>query len=165
MRLLTTLILAALAAITIAACGGGSSGTATASSAKPSGTKISTAKAGGNTVLVNAAGRTLYALSVEKQGHFICTDKNCLSLWHPVKGKPTGSVGGLGTVTRPDGTVQAALEGKPLYTFVQDTAKGQAKGEGFKDVGVWHAVTPSGKPASSSSGGSSGGGGGYSYGY
>jgi predicted lipoprotein with Yx(FWY)xxD motif len=159
MRLLTTLILAAVAAITIAACGGGSSGTATASGGKPSPTKISTGKAGGSTVLVNAGGHTLYSLSVEKQGHFICTDKSCLSLWHPVKGKPSGSVGSLGTVTRPDGTVQAAYKGKPLYTFAQDTAKGQAKGEGFKDVGVWHAATTSGKPSSS------GGGGGYSSSY
>jgi predicted lipoprotein with Yx(FWY)xxD motif len=160
MRLLTTLITAAVAAVALAACGGGSSGTATASSSKSSGPTISTGKAGGNTVLVSPRGHTLYALSVEKKGHFICTDKTCLSLWHPVKGKPSGSVASLGTVTRPDGTVQATFKGKPLYTFAQDTAKGQAKGEGFKDVGVWHAVTTSGSPPSAS-GGSSGGG--YSY--
>jgi predicted lipoprotein with Yx(FWY)xxD motif len=103
---------------------------------------------------------TLYALSVEKQGHFICTNSQCLAVWHPVTGKPSGSISSLGTVTRPDGSVQAAYKGKPLYTFASDTAAGQAKGEGFKDVGVWHAVTTSG-----SSGGGSGksGGGGYGY--
>jgi predicted lipoprotein with Yx(FWY)xxD motif len=155
-RQLTILGAAAASAAVLAACGGGGSSSATASGAKGSGPTISTGKAGGSTVLVDSNGMTLYALSVEKQGHFICTDKTCLSVWHPVKGKPSGSVGSLGTVTRPDGTVQAAFKGKPLYTFAQDTAKGQAKGNGFKDVGVWHAVTTSG--SSSSSGGSSGGG-------
>jgi predicted lipoprotein with Yx(FWY)xxD motif len=141
-------------AIGLAACGGGSSGTATASTS--SGPKISTAKG----VLVDSAGLTLYSLSVEKQGHIICTGP-CLKLWHPVLGKPSGSVGALGTITRPDGKVQAAFEGKPLYTFASDRAPGDRKGEGFKDVGTWHAASTS----ASTSSGSSGGSGGYNYGY
>ena len=137
-------------AIGLAACGGGSSGTATASTS--SGPAISTAKG----VLVDAGGMTLYSLSVEKQGHIICTGA-CLKLWHPVLGKPSGSVGSLGTIRRPDGKVQAAYKGKPLYRFASDTAPGDKKGEGFKDVGTWHvAGTATTKPASS---------GGYSSGY
>jgi predicted lipoprotein with Yx(FWY)xxD motif len=96
------------------------------------------------TILVNASGRTLYHLSVERKGHFICLNKTCLSFWHPLlvpKGtKPTGRVA-LGTVRRPNGTIQVAYRGEPLYTFVQDTKRGDVKGEGFKDVGVWHATT------------------------
>src|SRR5207249_3383017 len=61
------------------------------------------------TVLVNRSGRTLYHLSVERSGHFICTNSTCLSLWHPLlvsKGtKPTGRVP-LGTVRRPEGKMQ-----------------------------------------------------------
>ena len=117
-------------------------------------------------VLVNRSGMTLYHLSVEHKGHFICTDQACLSFWHPLlvpKGtKPVGRVA-LGTVQRPNGTIQVAYKGEPLYAFVQDKKRGDAKGEGFKDVGVWHAATI-GAPASStsSSGPSSGGyGGGY----
>jgi predicted lipoprotein with Yx(FWY)xxD motif len=169
LRHLIVLPAAAAGALLLAACGGGSSSTATASggssSASASGTKIATAKNASlkSTVLVDAKGMTLYALSVEKQGHFICTDSKCLAVWHPVAGKPSGSVGSLGTVKRPDGTVQAAYKGKPLYTFASDTAAGDAKGEGFKDVGVWHAVTTSG--SSSSSGGSSSGGYTKGYGY
>jgi hypothetical protein len=34
----------------------------------------------------------------------------------------------------------------PLYTFVNDTKPGDAKGQGFKNVGTWRAV-----PASASS--------------
>ena len=96
------------------------------------------------TILVNSSGRTLYHLSVEHKGHFICNNKTCLSFWHPLlvpKGtKPTGRVA-LTTVRRPNGTLQVAYRGEPLYTFVQDTKRGDVKGEGFKDVGVWHAAT------------------------
>jgi predicted lipoprotein with Yx(FWY)xxD motif len=95
------------------------------------------------TILVNSSGRTLYHLSVEHKGHFICNNKTCLSFWHPLlvpKGtKPTGRVA-LTTVRRPNGTLQVAYRGEPLYTFVQDTKRGDVKGEGFKDVGVWHAA-------------------------
>ena len=37
----------------------------------------------GKTVLTNMKGRTLYSLSAEKNGKFICTG-SCLSTWHPL---------------------------------------------------------------------------------
>ena len=97
----------------------------------------------GVTILVNSRGRSLYSLSVERHGKFICTNMSCLALWHPLtvpKGtKPTG-VAKLGTVKRPGGKLQVTYRGAPLYTFVQDTKKGDVKGNGFKDVGVWKVV-------------------------
>ena len=96
------------------------------------------------TVLVTRKGRTLYSLSVERRGRFICTDSQCLSFWHPLvigKGvKPAGAPK-LGTVRRPDGRTQVTYRGGPLYTFYLDRKRGDVKGEGFKDVGVWHAAT------------------------
>ncbi len=96
------------------------------------------------TVLTNTKGLTLYSLSVEKNGKFICTG-SCTKTWFPLlvaRGtKPKGPVR-LGTVKRPEGKIQVTFKGLPLYTFDGDSAKGQAKGEGFKDVGTWHAVTP-----------------------
>jgi len=96
------------------------------------------------TILVNPSGRTLYNLSAERKGRFICTDTACLSFWHPLvvpKGTvPTGRVT-LGTLRRPDGRIQVTYRGAPLYTFVKDVRPGQTNGEGFKDVGVWHATT------------------------
>jgi predicted lipoprotein with Yx(FWY)xxD motif len=127
----------------------------------------------GGTTLVNAQGMTLYHLSGEQNGKFICTSSTCVGVWHPLTlapgSTPTG-VSALATVKRPDGTVQVTYKGTPLYTFAQDAAPGQAKGQGIKDVGTWSAVTVSGESGaastpSSSKGVSSGGGEGGGYGY
>jgi predicted lipoprotein with Yx(FWY)xxD motif len=98
----------------------------------------------GETILVGLNGHTLYHLSVEKKGKFICTNKTCLSLWHPLvvrKGVKPAGVTGLSTVRRPDGRRQVAFRGGPLYFFVQDKKRGDVNGEGFKDVGTWHAAS------------------------
>jgi predicted lipoprotein with Yx(FWY)xxD motif len=98
----------------------------------------------GKTILVGLNGHTLYSLSAEKKGRFICTDKTCLSFWHPLvvrKGVRPAGVRGLATIKRPDGRRQVTFRGGPLYFFVQDKKAGDVKGEGFKDVGVWHAAT------------------------
>jgi predicted lipoprotein with Yx(FWY)xxD motif len=96
------------------------------------------------TVLTNTKGLTLYSLSVEKNGKFICTG-SCTATWIPLTvaagTTPKGPVK-LGTIKRPEGKIQVTFKGLPLYTFDGDSAKGQANGEGFKDVGTWHAVTP-----------------------
>ncbi len=132
-------LVAALVAMAVA-------GSALGASAGQSARVVSTEKNAsiGATVLVNLKGRTLYSLSVERKGKFICTDKTCLSFWHPLVVKagvtPTGAKS-LGTVRRPDGRRQVTYRGGPLYTFSGDQRRSDAKGEGFKDVGVWHAAT------------------------
>jgi predicted lipoprotein with Yx(FWY)xxD motif len=106
-------------------------------------------ESGSGSVLANLKGRTLYSLSVEKHGKFICTG-GCLSIWHPLvipKGvQPKGPVT-LGTVKRPDGRTQVTYRGRPLYSFAEDTKTGETNGDGIKDVGTWHPAEP---PASSS---------------
>src|SRR4051795_13770572 len=119
----------------IAALGSASGATGAAKTVK-------TGHALGKTVLVNRAGMTLYSLSAETRGRFICTS-GCVSTWHPLlvrRGqKPTGA-NSLGTIRRPTGQTQVTYKGKPLYTFSGDHKRGDAKSEGFKDVGVWHAA-------------------------
>jgi predicted lipoprotein with Yx(FWY)xxD motif len=113
---------------------------------------------------------TLYHLSGEHAGKFICTSAACLGIWHPLTvsagSKPAGSVSSLGVIKRPNGVMQVTYKGEPLYTFVKDQSPGQATGQGIKDVGTWTAVSPGGAkpvtPAASTSSTTSSGGG-YAY--
>jgi predicted lipoprotein with Yx(FWY)xxD motif len=95
------------------------------------------------TIVVTRRGLSLYTLSAERRGRFICVDASCLSLWRPLvvaRGtRPTGAPS-LGTVRRPNGKTQVTYRGRPLYTFTEDTEPGEVNGEGFRDVGVWHAA-------------------------
>ncbi len=50
--------------------------------------------------------------------------------------------GKLGTITRPDGTVQVTYNGFPLYRFAGDTKSGQVNGQGLESS--WYALAPSG---------------------
>lgn len=96
----------------------------------------------GHTILTTTKGKTLYSLSVETHGKFICTG-GCLSTWRPLTVaagvKPTGPVK-LGTIKRPEGKTQVTYKGLPLYSFMGDSRPGEANGEGLKDVGTWHAA-------------------------
>jgi len=158
--------------------GGYNSGAAASSSESTSTIKTAFVSSLHATALVDAGGMTLYHLTGEGNGKFICTSSACLGVWHPVTVasgvKPSGSVASLSTVKRPDGTTQVTFEGAPLYTFTQDTKPGQASGQGFKDVGTWMVATTTSAsspsttpttttstPASGESAPSGGGGSGY----
>ncbi len=53
--------------------------------------------------------------------------------------------GTLGTIKRSDGATQATYNGHPLYTYIADTAPGQAHGNNLNlNGGLWHEVTVSG---------------------
>jgi len=118
----------------------------TSSAATRSVVVVKTAKSTklGKTILVGMNGHTLYSLSAEKKGKFICTNKTCLAFWHPLvvrKGVKPAGVRGLATIKRPDGRRQVTFRGGPLYFFAQDKKAGDVNGEGFKDIGVWHAAS------------------------
>jgi predicted lipoprotein with Yx(FWY)xxD motif len=96
----------------------------------------------GKEVLTTKRGRTLYSLSAEHGGTFICTG-SCLSIWHPLTVpagvRPLGPVK-LGTVKRPGIGTQVTYHGRPLYAFGGDTGPNEANGQGIMDVGTWGAV-------------------------
>jgi predicted lipoprotein with Yx(FWY)xxD motif len=136
-----------------------------ASAPASSATALKTAQIGGATVLTSAKGFTLYSFVPDTPAKSNCNGA-CATYWPPVKGPATagpGVTGKLATITRSDGSTQATYNGHPLYTYVADTAPGQAKGNGLNlSGGVWHEVPASGAaPASSSSSTSGGGGSGY----
>ena len=147
------------------AAGSSSSSPAAAASAGSSSSALKAASIGGTMVLTNAKGFTLYWFAPDTSTKSACNG-SCAKYWPPVAGPATagsGVTGTLGTLTRSDGAVQATYNGHPLYTYIADTAPGQAKGNGVNlSGGVWHEVTVTGAaaPASVSASHSSGG-----YGY
>jgi predicted lipoprotein with Yx(FWY)xxD motif len=147
-----------------AASGGSSPSAASSPAAGSSSAALKAAKIGAAMVLTNAKGFTLYWFAPDTATTSNCNG-SCATYWPPVKGPATagaGVTGKLGTITRSDGSTQATYNGHPLYTYVSDTAPGQAKGNGLNvSGGVWHEVTVSGAaaPAASPAHSSSGGGG------
>ena len=161
----------AAAVLAIAACGSSASSSsppaagASSPAAGSSATTLTSATIGGAKVLTNSAGFTLYWFVPDTSTTSKCTG-SCATYWPPVKGPATagsGVTGTLSTITRPDGTTQAAYDGHPQYTYAGDTAPGQANGNGKNlSGGVWHEVTVSGGAAPAASTSPSAGGG---YGY
>ena len=108
---------------------------------------LKTATIGGVTVLTNANGLTLYWFAPDTPTTSKCTG-SCAAYWPPVTGDPKagpGVTGKLGTIKRPDGTVQATYDGHPLYTYVGDSGPGQAHGNNLNlNGGLWYEVRVSG---------------------
>jgi predicted lipoprotein with Yx(FWY)xxD motif len=83
-------------------------------------------------------GMTLYTYDQDKAGTSTCVDQ-CAVNWPPVMATKTDKpVGDLTIIKRPDGTLQWADNGKPLYTFIKDKKPGDMTGDKMKDV--WHVV-------------------------
>ena len=97
-------------------------------------------------VLTNPAGFTLYTYKDDVPNSGQSSVPAAIAPnWPPltVTGAvvaPSGLPGQLGSFTRPDGSTQVMYNGMPLYTFVGDTAPGQANGQGL--LNLWFAATP-----------------------
>ena len=134
---------AALVLFGIAVAGAGGEPAAAAGT----GVTLKTATIGGVTVLTNAKGFTLYWFAPDTPSTSECTG-SCAAYWPPVTGNPTagpGVTGRLGTIKRPGGTEQATYDGHPLYTYIGDSARGQANGNKIDlNGGYWYEVRVSG---------------------
>ena len=143
--------LIAAAALIAAGCGSSSSGSgnggSTSTPGGASGTALKTATVSGTTVLTNAQGFTLYWFVPDTRTRSNCYGI-CAGYWPPVSGTPAaggGVPGTLGTIERTGGSTQITYNGHPLYTYVGDTAPGQAFGNNLTlNGGRWHEVTVSG---------------------
>jgi predicted lipoprotein with Yx(FWY)xxD motif len=127
-------LLAALAAGCSAAAAGYHAAARPGSS---SSSAVKTATINGATVLTNAKGLTLYSFAPDTGSTSNCNG-TCAQLWPPVHGPVTagpGVTGSLGTIRRANGAIQATYNGHPLYTYVADTAPGQATGNGLNVSG------------------------------
>ena len=151
----------------MAACSSGSSTAASSPAAAPASTQAGSPAAAGQAsgaatvslaaiskipakALVGSNGRALYLFEADKNGTSACTGA-CAAAWPPatVTGTPRAGSGLnpalLGTITRPDGTVQLTYNGHPLYYFAGDAGAGTANGEGSKAFGAdWYVVNAAG---------------------
>jgi predicted lipoprotein with Yx(FWY)xxD motif len=167
MMRITTPATAIAAAMTIAACGGGGKGGGGSAAAPTDGKVVATSDISGvGRVLVDRSGKPIYTSDQEASGKIVCATSGCTSFWMPVvagKQMPTDEsrTGKLGVVKRPDGSMQLTANGRPLYTFSEDSP-GKSTGDGFQDDFnghhfTWHVVRAGGKPNAAGGGGAAGG--------
>jgi predicted lipoprotein with Yx(FWY)xxD motif len=122
-----------------------------ASQTAPKGALVSIRNTALGRVLVDTRGHTLYLFEKDKNRTSSCNGA-CVVYWPAVltAAKPHARAGVraslLGSTKRSDGRRQVTYAGHPLYRFVQDTRRGQTRGEGLHDFGAgWYALAPSGK--------------------
>ena len=96
--------------------------------------------------LTGKDGLTLYIFKKDTPNASACED-DCAANWPPLTvaadGDATaaaGLTGALTTFARPDGSLQVAYDGAPLYYFAADKAAGDTKGQGVGDV--WFVAAP-----------------------
>jgi predicted lipoprotein with Yx(FWY)xxD motif len=110
------------------------------------GTVLKTTTIGGTTVLTSAKGFTLYSFAPDTAATSKCYG-SCAAYWPPVTGTAAASPGvpgRVGTIRRTDGTEQLTYNGHPLYTYIGDSAPGQARGNNLNlNGGLWHEVPAS----------------------
>ncbi|NUT20971.1 MAG: hypothetical protein HOV77_17460 [Hamadaea sp.] len=101
-------------------------------------------------VLATLDGMTLYTYDAEANGTVVCVD-TCADLHPPFAyhdgdplALPPGLIGTLGTVPRPDGSLQVTYDGFPMYTSAYDSQPGDAFGADLH----WQVAEPHDAPQS-----------------
>jgi predicted lipoprotein with Yx(FWY)xxD motif len=139
----TAAALAVAALVLLRVALAGASTPAPAATGTSTGTGLKTTVIGGTTVLTNARGFTLYSFAPDTPTTSKCYD-SCAAYWPPITGTAaagSGLPGRIGTITRTGGARQLTYNGHPLYTYIGDTAPGQAKGNNLNlNGGLWHEV-------------------------
>jgi predicted lipoprotein with Yx(FWY)xxD motif len=101
--------------------------------------------------LVDRNGRAVYTLDDSSGGNAKLTG-NCATNFTPVAGHSIAPAGDTsvkssmtGSMMGPGGKKQATYNGRPLYYYNGDSAKGDTKGQGMKEsCGTAHLVSPGG---------------------
>jgi predicted lipoprotein with Yx(FWY)xxD motif len=166
----TVSLLAPLIVALLAGCG--SSSSSSTSSSAPASAAASTTTAAKTTTAATSTGppavittkknklgtvlasgprkMTVYLFEADHGTTSACMGK-CAEVWPPVTtgGSPHGTgrvvASILGTVKRPDGSLQVTYKGHPLYFFKKDGDAGDAYGQGSKAFGAgWYVLAPSG---------------------
>ncbi|MGW2561744.1 COG4315 family predicted lipoprotein [Streptomyces sp. NPDC001514] len=156
-RTRTTLITApaaALALLTLSACGGSSEpadGGPAGSPSKPAtaAASIKIADSPFGRILVDDSGRTLYGFAKDKPGAGSACDTDCIAVW-PALTSAKDVTAGSGTdasllkeIKLAEGAEQATYGDWPLYYYVGDATPGDVNGQGLD--GEWFVIGADGK--------------------
>ncbi|HJZ28881.1 MAG TPA: hypothetical protein VJ370_21585 [Streptosporangiaceae bacterium] len=140
------LAVAALVLLGVAVAGASTPAPAATSTGTGTAAGLKTTTIGGTTILTNAKGFTLYSFAPDTPATSKCYG-SCATYWPPVTGTAAASPGvpgRVGTINRTDGSEQLTYNGHPLYTYIGDTAPGQARGNNLNlNGGLWHEVPAS----------------------
>ncbi len=89
-------------------------------------------------MLTDKNGMTLYTFYKDAGGVSACYD-DCAAMWPAYTGKEGDAMEkDWALAKRTDGTMQWTYDGKPLYFYAEDKAKGDMNGDG--KGGVWHII-------------------------
>jgi predicted lipoprotein with Yx(FWY)xxD motif len=124
----------------------GTAGNSASATQAGAGSVLKTTTIKGATVLTNSKGFTLYLFAPDSATKSVCNG-GCAAYWPPVKAPVSapGIKGTITTITRADGTKQAAYNGHPLYTYIGDSKPGQASGNNVTlNGGLWKEIVVSG---------------------
>jgi predicted lipoprotein with Yx(FWY)xxD motif len=176
---LTSVAVAALVTLSLAACGdddddsasAGAPDTAAATTGGPAAT-VGVAPTNLGDILVDSQGRTLYLFQADSGTTSACTGA-CATFWPPLVADGAATVAGgadaalLGTSARTDGKTQVTYNGHPVYTYTGDQKAGDTTGEGLNAFGGnWYVLSSAGDqvtgaPAAPAGNSTSGGVSGY----
>ena len=119
---------------------------------------LSTEASPAGRILATPSGHTLYDFTPDSPTTSRCTSGLCVKLWPPLLTTTTTPKVARGlkptlvsTIRRPDGQLQIAYGGHPLYTWEGDTKPGMITGQAILNVGgYWYVVAPTGRQITTS---------------
>jgi predicted lipoprotein with Yx(FWY)xxD motif len=127
--------------------------TAGGAAAAPAGSAVlATASSSLGTIVVDGKGMTAYEYTKDQTGGTSSAcGTGCAQIWPAIETSSStpsvqGVTGKIGTITGVDGKLQVTLNGHPLYTFIQDSKKGDTNGQGYD--GIWWVMAPDGSAMS-----------------
>ncbi len=138
-------------ALTASACSQGSVTNLTAPPTTDPGATLGLIHTPAGSILATGNGNALYDFVPDTPTHSACTDDGCVFQWPPLTVNGPIRVGPgvnrslLTTLKRPDGSIQLAYGGHPLYTYNLDVKPGMVTGQAIdQNGGPWYVLNAAG---------------------
>jgi predicted lipoprotein with Yx(FWY)xxD motif len=108
-------------------------------------------------ILATGRGDTLYDFGPDTATRSACLNDGCVFQWPPLIATGPLRVGRgvdqslVGTIRRPDGSMQITYGGHPLYTYNLDVTPGMVTGQAIdQNGGPWYVLNAAGRPITTS---------------